>query len=104
MQALGVTEQILTIGRPIEDFVIEKTDSCLGAKPCCEPSRDPGDPCDLGLPMPEQFADQVEPPFGARPGKPDDPWRVQHRSISWTVRAIASSIRRANSCQVKRNA
>ena len=83
---------------------MEKPDGRLGVKPCCEPHRDPGDSCDLGLPLPAQFGNQLEPSFGARLQKADDLWRVQHRLISWTVQAIASSIRRTNSCQVKRNA
>ena len=52
MEALGVTEQILTIGPSPLDLAIEKPDRRFGAKPCCEPGRNPGDTGDLGLPLP----------------------------------------------------
>lgn len=107
MEGLRVTEKIFTIGQAPEDLAIEKPDGRLGAKPCCEPRRDPGDPCDLGLPLPAQFGDQLEPPFGARPRKADDLSITQDRcdpAFSATAPAIASSIRRAKPCQVKRKA
>ncbi len=104
MEALCVTEKVLTIGQAPEDLVTEKADGCLGAKPCCESRRDPGNSRDLGLPLQTQFGDQLEPPFGARLGKADDLSSLQNRLFSSTVRAIASSIRRAKSCQVKRRA
>ena len=89
------------------DLVIEKPDDRLGAKPCCEPRRDPADSCDLGLPMAAQFGNQLEPAFGAGLRKPDDLSSIQDGcdpAFSAAVRAMASSIRRAKSCQVKRRA
>lgn len=40
MEALCVTEKILTIGRAPENLVKKKPDCRLGAKPACHPSRD----------------------------------------------------------------
>jgi hypothetical protein len=67
VKALCVTEKILTIGRAPEDLVIEKPNSRLGSKPAYQSRRDPGNSDDLGLSLPAQFGDQLEPPLGAAP-------------------------------------
>ena len=85
MEALCVTEESLTIGRAPKDLVIEKSDSCLGAKPVSQPTRDLGESRDLLLPLLPHRGDE----FKAGGRKADDLSRVQLRSISWTVRAIA---------------
>ncbi len=60
MEALGETEESLTIGRAPESLIIEKSDSCLGAKALGQPSRDLGEPRDLLLPLLPQRGNELK--------------------------------------------